>query len=407
MKIAERFGRFLVRLWPFWLPLALIFALPLARPFGRVISDDLVDALAEMVSGQTPVALPAAATHSDDFDLLLWHRWNSRRNNRNYYSYDTTDANNYDELVKLRRRFPDQPLLIAPPLQHALGLPSSEEPYYDYGPPQRDAALIRKHLQQLGESAQSGSKLEPDNAFWWVSLAHTQWQSNRYDLSLVALERAAKCSRYDDHTLELARRLVRAQKRWGAPTFLDKLAIAEDLRSGDQNAATNRAAAWSAHARRLSAKGDVTRALRWAGALLVVGDLMQRDPNALATMRAGEAWQSLAYNIAPAAKGATNARGFAQFARAGGRVDLAQLAPQLAARSRRVAALAGKSNGRYGEMVWLQRDRLDLWVNLLEALPFIVTSYLIYLLLWWLSANLFLWRARAEPSSRRGRVGWR
>ncbi len=406
MKFPEKFGRLLARLWPFWLPLVLLFALPHTRPFGRIASDEFVGPIVEMVAGEnSQAAMPAAAAHPDDFDLLLWHRWDSRHNNLDYYSYGASDANNYDQLVKLQRRFPAQPLLSAPSLQHEFGLPSSEEPYYDYGPFRTDAALIAKHLRQLRESAQSGAKLEPDNAFWWVALAHAQWRANRYDLALQALERAAKCPRYDDHTLELARRLMRAQQRYGAPPFFEKFRIIEDVRMADQNAHKKPALAWSFHATRLRAKGEAARALRWAGALLIVGDLMQRDPNAIATIKAGALWQSKAYGIAPAKKGVLSSRAFAQFARAQGRADLAQLAPQLAARSQRVQALAGKDSGRYGEMIWLRRGQLDKWVNLLEGLPFVIAGDLFYLALWWLSANLLLWRARAEPSSRRERVG--
>ena len=410
MKIAEKFGRLLARLWPFWLPLLLLFALPLTRPFGRIASDDVVDAMLEMVSGQRPdVAVPAAATHPGDFDLLIWGRWNNHNDNINYYTSGEESLKIYDELVKLRRQFPDEPLLIAPPIQHQLGLPSFAESYYNYGPASKDPSVIARELKMLREFAQRGIKLEPDNAFWWVSLTWTNWRAKRYDTALDDLERAAKCSRYDDYTLELARRLVSARKRYGAPTFFEKLAILEDVRSADQGQQNNMAAAWGAHAVRLRVKGDKARALRWASALLVAGDLMQRDPNAWATVKAGLVWQNEGYRVGTKAKinsdSRQNARAFAVFARANGRTDLAQLAPQLAARSQQIQSLSGKNSGRYSEMIWLRHGQLDRWVNLLEGLPIVMAANLIYLALWWLSANLFLWRARAVPSSRRERFG--
>ncbi len=409
MKSAERFGRFLARFWPLWLPLLLLFALPPSRPFGRIVSDEIVGTFSQMLTGEGPQSpMPNASAHPKDLDLQLWNGWYNKRRN---YSYDYADSRGASDadVAKLRRKFPVEPLLVAPPLQHELGLSSWVEPWYDYRAPTTAPAEIAAELKVLRTAALCGQKLEPDNAFWWVALAQIEWRSQRHDAALRALERAAKCSRYDDYTLALARRLVRARERYSETSFFDKLAIMEDTRTADDNKMANIASVWSAHAVRVRAKGDAARALRWAGALIIIGDLMQRDLNSFATAKAGALWQSEAYGVGypPKMKGVSprGAAYFAQFANANGRADLARLTPQLAAHSRKVRALAGARSGRYGDLIWLHRGQLDRWISLLEFLPFMLAANLAYLALWWLNANFGLWRAGGAPSSRRDRVG--
>ena len=406
MKIIERFARFIVRLWPVWLPLCLIFALPFTRPFGGIISDALVELVLSPFTEEMPGEMPAASAYPADLDLQIWHRWDNRRNSyRYYYGEPDTDQS---AIIKLRQRFPAEPLFIAPPLQHQLGLSSLEFPYYSYTRPGRSKSEIAAELKRLREAVIAGRKLEPNNAFWWVSLAQIEWRSKNYDATLRALERAANCPRYDDYTMQLARRLVRARQRYGDATLFENLDMMEDARSSDDSKRGAVGAVWSAHARRVRAKGDVARALRWCGALITVGDLMQRDPNARGSVEAGALWQRAAYSAAypPKATVIVSKRVayFANFARQNGRADLADKVPQIEARSRAVQGLLGDDNWRYRNLVWLHPGQLDKIVNLLEALPACATAVLCYLSLWWMSANLFLWRARGEPSSRRDRV---
>ncbi len=409
MKRAERFGRFIGRFWPLWLPLILLFALPWSRPFGRIVSDEIVGGISEMVTGERPSSpMPDASAHPDDLDLQLWDGWHDKWD---IYRYDTTDSadKGYAAAAKLRKKFPNEPLLVAPSLQHSLGLTSWVEPWYDYRAPVTAPADIAAELKLLRAAVARGQKLEPNNAFWWVSLAQIEWRSKRYNLALAALERAAKCPRYDDYSLALARRLVRARQRYGAPTFFDKLAIIKDVRSADEDKMANMAGVWSAHATRLRAKGDNARALRWAGALLVTGDLMQRDLNSWTTAQTGIMWQNQGYHIGMRGKinsdSMRNARDFAKFASANKRPDLAQMAPKLAAYSQKVQTKLGDRRGRNRDVVWLARGQLDKWMELLEALPWILAANLAYLALWWLGANFGLWRAGGAPSSRRDRVG--
>ena len=206
---------------------------------------------------------------------------------------------------------------------------------------------------------------------------------------MTHLERAAKCSFYDDHTLDLARRLIRVRQKYNAPSFFDKLAIVEDARSSDVNKLKSIAQPWSSHARRLRGKGDNARALRWAGAMLVVGDLMQRDPNAFPTADAGANWQNQVYKTAPPSKpgkasAAHTSLDFIQWARDNGRTDLAKLTPQWMVHSRQIQALARPNRGRYNQLVWLRAGDLDKWMNLFEGLPFVLASNLFYLTIWWL-----------------------
>lgn len=410
MKIAEKFGRLLARLWPAWLPLLLLLVLPWAHPFIRVFTDGIGGEVSQMVTGQGPASpMPAASAHPGDFDLQLWNGWYEQR--REYrYDYSESSERYATNMEKMRAKFPDEPLLLAPPIQHEMGMSSWNEPWYNYGSPVATPAEIASELKRLRAAATRGQALEPDNAFWWVALAHVEWRAKRYEATLKNLERAAKCSRYDDHTLDLARRLIGVRQKYSAPSFFDKLEIVEDARSANGNDLKRIAQPWSNYARRLRNKGDNVRALRWAGAMLVVGDLMQRDPNAWATADAGANWQNLAYKTAlPSKPGqsimANTSLDFIPFARANGRADLAKLTPQWAAHSRQIQALARPNNGRYSQLVWLRAGNLDKWMNLFEGLPFVIAGNLLYLALWWLVANFCLWRARCAPSSRRDRVG--
>lgn len=409
MKTAEKFGRLLVRFWSAWLPLLLLFVVPWARPFSRILWDEIGIALTQMATGQKAMSsMPPASAHPADFDLQLWNSWYQQRNNYRY-DYSNRAASYETNVQRLRKKFPDEPLLFAPPIQHEMGMSSWMEPWYNYGAPASGPADIARELKALRTAATRAQRLEPDNAFWWVALAHIEWRAKHYEAALAALERAAKCSLYDDHSLDLARRLIRVRQRYGAPSFFDKLKIIEDARGADGNKLLVIAQPWSVFARRLRTKGDNARALRWAGAMLVVGDLMQRDSNAWPTARAGIVWQNQGYNIGMTTRiksdSLQNAHNFARFARANKRPDLAQMAPQLAMRSQRVQALSGEAHGRYGDLIWLQRGKLDKWMNLFEGLPIVLAGNLIYLSLWWLFANLCLWRARCAPSSRRERVG--
>lgn len=410
MKIIEKFGRLLLRLWPAWLPLLLLFVLPWARPFSRTLSDEIVGGISQIVTGQGPTSpMPKASAHPDDFDLQLWNSWHQQRQN---YRYDYSERTGRYEIdaQKLRKKFRDEPLLVAPPIQHEMGMSSWFEPWYNYAAPAATPADVARELKALRTAATRGQQLEPDNAFWWVALAHVEWRAKHYEAALAALERAAKCSHYDDYTRDLARRLIRARQRYSAPSFFDKLKIIEDARSADANKLKSIAQLWVAHARRLRNKGDSTRALRWAGAMLVVGDLMQRDPNAWPTAEAGATWQSVAYKIVPPSKkgqgiAANTSIDFVRFARANGRADLAELTPKWAEHSRQVQTLARPNGGRYSRLIWLRAGNLDKWMNLLEGLPIMLVGNIIYLALWWLFANFCLWRARCAPSSRRDRVG--
>lgn len=399
-----------MRFWPTWLPLLLLFMLPWARPFSRILSDEIGGELSQMITGQEPTSpMPAASAHPDDFDLQLWNSWHQQRHNFRY-DYSARTARYEADAQRLRKKFPDEPLLVAPPIQHEMGMSSWIEPWYDYAAPVTTPAAIAQEIKALRAAATRGQQLEPDNAFWWVAMAQIEWRSKRYEATLTALERAAKCSRYDDHTLDLARRLIRVRQRYSAPSFFDKLEIIEDARSANGNDLKRIAQPWSIHARRLRNKGDAARALRWMGALLVVGDLMQRDHNAWTTADAGGTWQNLAYKTVPPSKkgkviAANTSLDFIRFARANGRPDLAELTPKWAAHSRQIQTLARPNSGRYSQLVWLRAGDLDKWMNLFEGLPFVLAGNLIYLALWWLFANFCLWRARCASSSRRDRVG--
>ena len=411
MKQFSRFAGFVGRFWGLWLPLLLVFALPLSRPTARIITDPLVLSARRWLDPQTrPNAMPDAANYPRDFDLQVWHLLHTQRD---YSSQIENDAR-ASEVARLRSRFPREKVLVAEPLLFELGV--WRERYWFFAPPigKPAPAQLAAELKPLYAAARQGARMEPNNAFWWAALAHIEWRANRYSASLVALERAAKCPYYDDFTLELARRGLRAQSRFGAPLLDDKrrlLSLARDYDTARQIAS---ASAWGQFAKRLSAKGtksDLARALRWSGALGAVGDLMQRDPNALATLQAGASWQNSAYRAAyPAGVKQASARQarvyFVAFATRNGRPDLARAATSHAARAREVERLTTIFNRStiYNE-TWSAPGDLGRRLEWVQALALGSASCLFYLALWWLMANLLLWRGRGAPSSRRDRYG--
>ena len=405
MKRSNRLGLFVLRFWPLWAAWITVWLLPATRPVARILSDPLREGVREFFT-QRPSdgPMPAAKAHPRDFDLQLWHLFNGQGRfvSGDYYREgNASDA----QVARLRRQFPGEPILTAIPVQTELGI-DIWRPNGFYSPSRSPStAEALKRARALQPLVSAGVKSEPNNALWWVARAQIEWRLGRHDAALNALERAARCPFYDDKTLEVARHVLRARKRYDAPLFESQRQLLQSARTFNPQTSILIASAWSGHANALKAQGDAARSLRWSGALAAIGDLMQRDPNAPSTLRAGGEWQKMAWRIGTSNG---NAKVYAAFAAKNKRPDLARATQIQAARKRAVLQAIGPYAPWqfYNDQPWLKAGRLEARLNWLNTAIGAAASCLFYLGVWWMAANVLLWRGRGAPSSRAARWGW-
>lgn len=94
---------------------------------------------------------------------------------------------------------------------------------------------------------------------------------------------------------------------------------------------------------------------------------------------------------------------FALYAIKNGRPDLAKTTRAQAARARQVESLLQTARVRSDDY-WLVPDGLGATLRAAHIGGVMLMNAAIYLALWWMAANIFLWRAVGEPSPRRARV---
>lgn len=415
---SARIGAFLWRLQPLWLAWVLVWALPPSRDYARQaiwgsglgdyqelhlsrVWDKLVFS-SRALSEPKENPLPAASSHPRDLDLALWKlvfdgAWN--------FGYPTPR-----KLEQLATRFPDQGVVLALPVQRRLGLNFWGDDY----PNGQQTTLPNRNLEarQLLVGARRGQKLEPQNAFWHMAQARAHWGMGDKAATLSALERAARCPFYDDKTLELARRLLRAHERYGAPTLEQKIAIANRISAPSTARLFMATSKWSDYALKMRAP-DPARSVRWSAALAGIGDLMQRAPNGRANVDLGRHLQVWAWRVASKKRPKVDdyAEVFALYAIRKGYPAIARTARAQNKYAMAVGAQTSPSDltgGRdftlgLGQGLWQIGSRAQ-WIEGANAAALIALCAGIYFALWWLAANLFLWRARGVPSSRRARA---
>ena len=406
-----RFGKFLGRLWPIWTIWALIWFLPISRGaahrhlFGSIYDSNSAPSLHDLwweISGnwneEISNPLPAAQTHPRDLDLALWENvWNSD----NFYVRGRRNEGkpNLEGLIK---KFPNQIIAYAPALQNELQI------YSWSGAGQSVTAPDNSRLREL---AQRAHQLEPDNAAWLVAQALAAWRAGDLAQASKLLQRAANCPFYDDKTLEIARRVLNAHARYGALEDYEKRAILNKIRAGNINT-WETIRFWGNHAAVLRKAGKNREALQWSAAMAQIGALMQRDPNSLSTVNAGRQWQFQAWNLQkPRKRGDKTSVGerFARYAIQQNRADLAAATRAQAKRSGEVSQFIANSTDdselNFGDEVWLRANNLGNYLSFVEIGGFCLIGAGIYLLVWWMSANLFGWRAGGVASSRAARGG--
>ena len=406
MKLAEKFGRLLVRLWPVWLPLLLVIAWPFARPIARehafgspLANVDLIsldEIWGELFWGkyrELVNPLPEASTRPDDLNLQIWEwNWGHSHNEIRPKSQN------------LIARFPAEILVYALAIRDLNVADKIQSPAAPAGTGSTPADVARAKIL-----AQKAAQLEPNNAYWWVQLAIAQELSRQPQAALRSLERAAKCPVYDNKSSELARRSLAAFEPRRALTWEEKRAVAQFSQFSD---GVPNARSWGHRARALAARSDARECLRWSAALARIGDLMGSENVSLATANTGRIWQREAWSVGEP-KGTTvrqrNTADFSErcalYAARNGRPDLAKTTRAQAARARATDALIKASFARSEtDDPWLASDNLGATLRVAQIGGVMLMCVAIYLALWWLAANIFLWRGMGAPSSRRARV---
>ena len=329
MKRIARFAKFIGRFWPLWMVWAVIWAAPISRDVARKhLAGSIYDSTSDLSlrlfwrdifgNSERDVAnpLPAMSQHPRDIDLALWDAvWNSD----GFYirGRDTNYARDLNGLIK---KFPDQIIAYAPILQNELEIYAWSNSFRQGQSPPN--SLSNTQLRDLAKRAR---QLEPNNALWPVAQAMSASRQGDNVETLKLLQIAARCPLYDDKTLEIARRVLKAHERYGALQGYEKRAILRQLRqNGGSSGDTIQF--WAKHAKELRRDGKHDEALQWSAALAGIGTLMQRDPNAVATIYSGKNWQQRAWGLGLSRKKLSANERFARYAIAQGRADLAATA---------------------------------------------------------------------------------
>ena len=412
MKRPMRFARFLGRFWPLWLVCAVIWAVPVSRGVAQHhLSGSIYDFYSDFSlrsfwrdifgnrSNAVPNPLPAPGRHPRDIDLALWEAfWRSD----GFYRRER-DYNAESDLKGLIKKFPDQVIAYAPTVQNELEV-------YGWSNGVRQGqknpnALSNTRLRDLARRAR---QLEPNNAFWPVAQAMSASRQGDQAETLKLLQIAARCPVYDDKTLEITRRILKAHERYGALRSYEKRAIAKPLRTGNGSSGAT-IQFWAKHAANLRRKGQHAQALQWSAALAGIGTLMQRDPNASTTIADGRNWQQFSWGMdGQGNKKLPASERFARYAMAQGRADIAVKAraqnKQSQATVEFLSSISDNSWNNWRGELWLQSDGLLGTLSLFDIVGFGLMLASCYLLFWWLVSNLLLWRAVGAPSPRAARV---
>lgn len=413
----RNFPAFVRRTVWFWCALLLLFLLPGVREqFLMLINGPPMSFGARAYSyGHSYNTFRPSSWENDDyapksatpFDVEML-RFAERGGDYNYYyedSYSTTKTVTRANIAALLKRFPREKWLYAAPLSAQIKANSALQTTILTNK-MRNA---RTSVASWRKVAQDGARLEPNNAFYPTAIALFEWHLGHKDAALKSLERAARCSAFDDHNLEWARATLAAHAHIATLSWEER----RDVWGRSRTAASPLLSDWSrriAHRNaRLRQLGRSREALRWSGALARVGDLLQRGHCSPDQWRQGENWKKRAWSVAMFSKknwlNRANAPAFAKFARSNGRADLGREAIFHDARNLQLQkALQGfQSVSEYRAASSLVSKTEDFWLLASSIGAWIVMFHFAFLFCAWFVVNFFLWRGIGEPSSRRDR----
>lgn len=443
----SRFIKFLGRFAPFWSALLLVLLFPAGREAMRLhLRESSLDTL---VLGEKKFPGTFAGDYFDPTSLEK-SQPNDARFIYWWYAFHGFQEVGYNppgtdtDFLKSVQRYPEELWLQAVPLrQEVLGIRNNSDPYrYSY-PPVPSFLANKQRQNSLLALARRGQQLEPQNAFWWLAEAmlygdfDSSLAVHRANLFETAppeylsspnqsqrllektpvlgysqpvgrlLERASRCTYYDDKSSEASRNLLDVQLKFRRLSWEERQQIAQTY-YGDEtprNWGLN-VSNWALYRQ---SKGFNAEALVLQGALLRVGHLMTQGNNSLAVAMWGYTWQQNVWRSGNSPQTLTkqvannqkSVAQFAAFARQNGRPDLARDAITYERASRALPGIIQKFQST-GSL--LDVGGLLTIATLARDAGSVCCMSLSYLLAWWIVANLFLSFAKGAPSTRRDRV---
>ncbi len=394
--------RFLWRGRWFWGAWLLVFLLPATREEARLhfVGSRFFPRIYDQPWQKRWMTPENAATSSlSPLERAVWTRV---RNNNGFDFYSgRTSGPASTAAGHMLRDFPREKWLYALALRQSLGW-SSLNTQFD-----------------LAKWAQRGEKLDPQNAFFPLVLAKFFGDGGRRKEREAALERAAKCSRFDDGSLKFKALALSAMRKAGVATWSEKWQVWTDIDNDSSVVNTQfdsllgQFVAVSDQDTILARKNKTASGFRTAlarsNSLLRVSLLMQSAPSESGVWRMGAKWARGAWRTGRShakfsAPPEPTAAEFIAFARAQNSAPNVRLAQKCAARVRLLEAATGPDldmNMNRGAM-FSQSERF--WAEAGAPMGFGVLFFGAYLLGWWWLVSLILWRATGRESTTKVRV---
>lgn len=401
MFTPQRFLAFLGRFWPLWAVWLVVAVVPATREVLRLhtVGSPLVSLYEQpwrlsFGRGLEFDAFKRVKAHPHDLNARLWRfkQW--------IYGMDEdSDSKTYSsksllrEANAIRHEFPSERWLVALPvmvIDLRMNGWNSLQPTYGNLP-----LVPAKLARELTAYTRLGARLEPQNAYYPFIEAKLGRLSRNEASVWENLNRAARCTVYDSHELEFANGIIAAHEAIHPLCFEEKDSIwkqhYQSASSGNDNGLLNLLSEQGAVAH---SRGDHRRCIAIGALLARVGDLLQRGKNNNSIAAYGSQLKSAAWRLQSVGKRQPRAyaRGFADYAAAHGRADVARMVPGWAQRQREIASFQQGTQHAMEAAGWW-RDAGGM--VLLNAL---------YVAAFWLAANLFLWGGQGPPSSLRERV---
>ncbi|PQV65189.1 hypothetical protein B1R32_102198 [Abditibacterium utsteinense] len=211
----------------------------------------------------------------------------------------------FNRFARLSRQFPDSQIVRAQWLRDTTRgslLIEPRELQATYNQPHTvyptENWMSQTQIERAIGAAQSGAKIEPDNAFWPWMEAILDFSLRRDDAALSALEMAGRCARFDDKILETVRARIDLLKRAQTMDFDDQIheAWAILLPHLARIRSASRAALWQA--KLAQKRGDGARALQIAGIVMRAARPLSRDSQSYINRLVGQAIVNLAWKDA-------------------------------------------------------------------------------------------------------------
>lgn len=265
--------------------------------------------------------------------------------------------------------------------------------------------------------AHTGERLEPKNAFFPLMLAKTLGDAGRGSARDAALERAAKCTLFDDGTSRFKQVALSAARGAGVQTWSEEWSVwtqTENNWSDSSNQLQEllgrcvaQSQAEMTTARKAKSPLHLRAALKRSNALMRVSLLLQSAPCDSKMWRVGADFARGAWQIGastPASRWAFNAKvaTFIAFANKHNSAPNARLAQKCAARIRLLKPFVDINTGPNSSPMFSSFEMV--WAEASGPIGFGFLFFAANLLGWWWLISLFLWRATGRESKRSSRV---